>query len=215
MSRIDRTRHAATPAAAVRGRCAPPSNAEAPMNDRDSNFLSRWSRRKAQVREGMALPERPRLRRRSLPWPRPQPAPHWPCQPCQPRQPPPSPVAAGPAIMQPAPTLTDVAALSPQSGLQPIRGPRGDARGEERRAEEALHRPALQCHGRPGHLHRRLRQARSPAGRHAAQDGAWQVLGLFDDEKTAEAASTCPDAVLDAPNPPEAAAGDSKPPPEA
>ena len=88
--------------------------------------------------------------------------------------------------------------------LHPFRGPRGDARGEERRAEEALHRPALQCHGRPGHLHRRLRQARSPAGRHAAQDGAVAGAGAVRRREEARRRlqlATCPWCGLDAPGP--------------
>jgi len=82
------------------------------MNDRDSNFLSRWSRRKALLREGVAAPD---------------PAPPVPPQPAvagavtgnartvpavhAPR----TETATQPANTEPAPTLADVAALSPQS----------------------------------------------------------------------------------------------------
>jgi hypothetical protein len=82
------------------------------MNDRDSNFLSRWSRRKAQVREGIATPGE---------------APPAPAQPtvadaapstastAPAIQAPRAGTATRPANTEPAPTLADVAALSSQS----------------------------------------------------------------------------------------------------
>ena len=188
------------------------------MNDRDSNFLSRWSRRKAQVREGMALPDETALAPTKpavaeAPASTPLAVPAVPAVPAA--QPPPAQVATQPAVVPPAPTLTDVAALSPQSDYT-----RFVARGVTPEVKNAALKKLfadphfnvmdgldtyIDDYGKPDPL---------PAGmlRKMVQS---QVLGLFDDEKTAEAASTCPDAVLDAPCPPEAAAGDSKPPPEA
>ena len=61
--------------------------------------------------------------------------------------------------------------------LHALRRPRRAARRQERRAEQALHRPALQRHGRAGHLHRRLRQARPAARGLAAPDGAVEDAG--------------------------------------
>ena len=57
-------------------------------------------------------------------------------------------------------------------GLHALHRQQRPARCEERRPGQALHRPALQCHGPPGRLHRRLRQARPAASGHVAADGA-------------------------------------------
>jgi len=56
----------------------------------------------------------------------------------------------------------------PRRRLRPLRRARRRARGEERGAEEALRRSALQRDGRPRHLYRRLRPARPAAAGHAA-----------------------------------------------
>jgi Protein of unknown function (DUF3306) len=84
-----------------------------PMNDdRDSNFLSRWSRRKAQVREGVAAPgdgpiapALPALADAAPGAPQAVPA----------TRPPQDGRATQPAVAPPSPTLADVAALSAQS----------------------------------------------------------------------------------------------------
>ena len=187
------------------------------MNDRDSNFLSRWSRRKAQVREGMALPDETAL----APTPSVAEAPASGDVPavgrsCRPAAQPPRPRSRpSPAVVLPAPTLNDVAALSPQSDYT-----RFVARGVTPEVKNAALKKLftdphfnvmdgldtyIDDYGKPDPL---------PAGmlRTMVQS---QMLGLFDDEKTADPASSCPDAGLDAPCPPEAAAGGSKPPPEA
>ena len=77
------------------------------MSQGDSSFLSRWSRRKLQTREGAALPDRGASA---------QPAPAAVVAPVQPAPPPPEPAATTPPpAAEPAPTLADVAALSAQS----------------------------------------------------------------------------------------------------
>jgi Protein of unknown function (DUF3306) len=76
------------------------------MSQSDSSFLSRWSRRKLQVREGGALPDEA-----AVPQPVPVAAVVAPAAP-----PHPEPAASNPpAAVEPAPTLADVAALSMQS----------------------------------------------------------------------------------------------------
>jgi len=82
------------------------------MNDRDSNFLSRWSRRKAQVREGVApredaalAPAQPAVVDAAVDGPLEVPA----------TQPPQPATTTRPAVAAPSPTLADVQALSPQS----------------------------------------------------------------------------------------------------
>lgn len=77
------------------------------MNDHDSNFLLRWSRRKAQVRQGIAPTDAP------------EPVPAQPAVAAAaastPPQAEPSAEPAIAAATPAAPTLADVAALSPQS----------------------------------------------------------------------------------------------------
>jgi hypothetical protein len=63
------------------------------MSQSDSSFLRRWSRRKVQLREGVALPD----------------------EAAAPRPPVDEAANQPPAVVAPAPTLTDVAALSTQS----------------------------------------------------------------------------------------------------
>ncbi|SOZ35809.1 DUF3306 domain-containing protein [Cupriavidus neocaledonicus] len=86
----------------------------------ESSFLSRWSRRKAAVREGVAVPAEPP-------------------QPPQPRQPESGPVpatveAAAEAPRDPPPTLADVAALRPGDEI---------ARFVARGVDESVKRAAL------------------------------------------------------------------------
>ena len=82
------------------------------MSDPDSSFLSRWSRRKVQVRERVALADAPAAEP-------PQPATADAAAGAPPvlpvTQPPLAAPAAETAVAPCAPTLTDVAALSPQS----------------------------------------------------------------------------------------------------
>jgi Protein of unknown function (DUF3306) len=76
------------------------------MNPSDSSFLSRWSRRKLQVRERVELPDQATVH-----LPTPVAAPAAPAAPPQPE-----PAATQPAAaVEPAPTLADVAVLSRQS----------------------------------------------------------------------------------------------------
>jgi Protein of unknown function (DUF3306) len=182
-----------------------------PMTERDSNFLSRWSRRKVQAREGVAPPDETVLA---------------PTQPAVAGAPAAVPAAAGapppqtqagdpPAVAPPAPTLADVATLSPQSDYT-----RFVARGVTPEVKNAALKKLftdphfnlmdgldtyIDDYGKPDPL---------PAGmlRQMLQS---QVLGLFDDEKTADAAAPAPDAGLDAPCQPEAAARDPGAAPQA
>ncbi len=66
--------------------------------------------------------------------------------------------------------FADVAALTPGADVARFVRPGVDGAVRQRGAEEAVQRSALQRHGRPRHLHRRLRQARSAAARDAAPD---------------------------------------------
>jgi Protein of unknown function (DUF3306) len=184
------------------------------MNDRDSNFLSRWSRRKAQVREGVAPPDEAAL------------APTKPAAAGAPAgtplavpaaAPPPAQLATEPAVAPPAPTLADVAALSPQSDYT-----RFVAQGVTPEVKNAALKKLftdphfnlmdgldtyIDDYGKPDPL---------PAGmlRQMLQS---QVLGLFDDEKAAEAPAQAPapQAPLDAPSRLDAATDDGGAAPQA
>ena len=114
---------------------------------------------------------------------------------------PPPPAAAQPAAAAPEtapaaepppppPTLDDVARADPDSDYSRFVGARRRPGGQQRGDEEAVQRPALQRHGRPRHLHRRLRQARpDPARRCCARWSSRSSLGLFDDEEDADEAA--------------------------
>jgi len=173
------------------------------MNDRDdsdSNFLSRWSRRKAQVRQGVVPPEV---------------APREPSQPAladtaasaqrdaAAAQPPRDEMPVRPAVTPPSPTLDDVAALSAQSDYT-----RFVARGVAPEVKNAALKKLftdphfnvmdgldtyIDDYGKPDPL---------PAGmlRKMAQS---HLMGLFDDEDKAvqaeaDAASPRADVALDA-----------------
>jgi hypothetical protein len=192
------------------------------MNDRDSNFLSRWSRRKAQVREGVAPPDeavlaaaQPVTADAAAEAPRAVPAT------LQPQVE----TSAQPAVTPPSPTLDDVAALSPQSDYT-----RFVAEGVAPEVKNAALKKLftdphfnvmdgldtyIDDYGKPDPL---------PAGmlRRMAQS---QLLGLFDDDAdigaaAADAALPSANGALDAPNgspvaqdqvdaPPAAADGDA------
>ena len=159
------------------------------MNDRDSNFLSRWSRRKAQTREGVTAPDEAAL----------APAPPLDAAARAPRaapaaQPPADASAARPADATPSPTLADVAALSPQSDYT-----RFVAEGVAPEVKNAaLKRLFTDPHfnvmdgldtyiddyGKPDPL---------PAGMLQRMVQS-QLMGLFDDDAKAGAAAAVPDA---------------------
>jgi hypothetical protein len=191
------------------------------MSDPDSSFLSRWSRRKVQVRERVALADAPAAEP-------PQPATADAAAGAPPvlpvTQPPLAAPAAETAVAPCAPTLTDVAALSPQSDYT-----RFLAQGVSPEVKNAALKKLftdphfnvmdgldtyIDDYGKPDPL---------PAGmlRKMAQS---QLLGLFADEDKAEAAegprptaaaapaaaavaeSPGPDLALDAQGAPRAAA---------
>jgi hypothetical protein len=192
------------------------------MNDRDSNFLSRWSRRKALVREGVAPPDdaapalaRPVVADAAVGAPRAVPAT------LQPQDE----TSARPAVTPPSPTLDDVAALSPQSDYT-----RFVAEGVAPEVKNAaLKKLFTDPHfnvmdGLDTYIDDYSKPDPLPAGmlRRMAQS---QLLGLFDDDDDIGAAAggaTLPSAsgALDAPNggpvaqeqvdaPPAAADGDA------
>jgi len=173
------------------------------MNDGDNNFLSRWSRRKAQVREGVAVPGEA------------APAPAQPAAgdaaagapgAVRVRPAPPDPITHRPAAAPPLPTLADVAALAPQSDYT-----RFVATGVAPEVKNAALKKLftdphfnvmdgldtyIDDYGKPDPL---------PVGmlRKMAQS---QLLGLFDDEQKdgaaqAGAASPDPAGALDATSP--------------
>jgi len=87
------------------------------MSDSGSNFLSRWSRRKAQLREGVALPDEAAAAQHAATLAgaevlAPVALPAAPAGPQPPQDPVPPPHTGA---VPPAPTLADVAALSAQS----------------------------------------------------------------------------------------------------
>ncbi|HYN62483.1 MAG TPA: DUF3306 domain-containing protein [Rubrivivax sp.] len=87
------------------------------MRDSDSSFLSRWSRRKAQLRDGAVLPDEAAAPRHATTAAgaevlAPVAAPAAPAAPQPPQDPVPTPPTG---VVPPAPTLADVAALSAQS----------------------------------------------------------------------------------------------------
>ncbi len=185
------------------------------MNPPDSSFLSRWSRRKAQLREGVPLAEvapqaPPKPAAAAAAASAPVAGPAAPAAPPQPAL-----VATPPAAVLPAPTLSDVAALSPQSDFT-----RFVAQGVTPEVKNAALKTLftdphfnlmdrldtyIDDYGKPDPL---------PAGmlRKMLQS---QALGLFDDEKTADAASAAADARLDAPSRNEPAAGGPSAAPDA
>ncbi len=157
----------------------------------ESPFLSRWSRRKAAVREGAAVPDEPPVAEPVQPEPLPATV----------AQAPPAKVAEAPVDL---PTMADVALLRPGDNI---------ARFVARGVDEGVKRAALKTlfadphfnvmdgldtyiddYGKPDPIPpdvlRRLRQS--------------EVLGLFDDEEAPEAAE--PAAVLLEPAAPSAAA---------
>jgi len=167
------------------------------MNDRDSNFLSRWSRRKAQVREGVAVPDaaatapaQPAVEVTAAGTPRAVAATH----------PPQAEMETRPAVPSPSPTLADVAALSPQSDYT-----RFVAQGVAPEVKNAALKKLftdphfnvmdgldtyIDDYGKPDPL---------PAGmlRKMVQS---QLMGLFDDEAKAGATSPSPVDAIDAPS---------------
>lgn len=192
------------------------------MNERDSSFLSRWSRRKAQGREGVASPDK------AGPAP-PQPAvtdaaaSALPARPAT--QPPPAQTDTEPAVAPAAPTLADVAALSAQSDYSRFVAEGVTAEVKNAALKKLFTAPHFNImdgldtyiddYGKPDPL---------PAGmlRKMAQS---QLLGLFADEDRAKAAggprpetaaapattaataSPCPNPALDGQGAPRAAAG--------
>jgi hypothetical protein len=181
------------------------------MDHRDDSFLSRWSRRKAQLRSGVALPNetalaptRPALAEAPAGTPSAVAAPA--------AQAPQHQAANEPAVVTPAPTLSEVAALSPQSDYT-----RFVARGVTPEVKNAALKKLftdphfnlmdgldtyIDDYGKPDPL---------PPGmlRKMLQS---QVLGLFDDEKAPDAAGPVPDAAHAAPRATEPAAGGSAAP---
>jgi hypothetical protein len=168
------------------------------MSDRDSNFLSRWSRRKAQVREGLALPDEVAP---APPTPAVDVAPASASPPVPVTRPTQAEMAPRPAAAPPAPTLSDVAILSPQSDYTRFLAEGVTPEVKNAALKKLFADPHFNVmdgldtyiddYGKPDPL---------PAGmlRKMAQS---HLLGLFDDEQKVEAASVSPEGELDAPSP--------------
>jgi hypothetical protein len=172
------------------------------MTERDGSFLSRWSRRKTQVREDLALRDEA-----ASPLPAPTPLPtSLPTALPTPR--PSGPAAGAPTAMPaaPAPTLDDVAALLPQSDYT-----RFVARGVTPEVKNAALKKLftdphfnimdgldtyIDDYGKPDPL---------PASmlRQMVQS---QLLGLFDEEKKADTSPACSAAAPAAADVPDVAA---------
>ena len=147
-------------------RCTTATDADRTMaaDADETGFLSRWARRKAQVRQGTVLddPAAPTL----------PPAPPA-------VEPPAATLVAKPPVAasektDPPPTLADVAELTRDSDYTRFVAQGVQPEVKNAALKKTVHRPALQRDGRAGHLHRRLRQTRSAARGHAAPDGAVQ-----------------------------------------
>ena len=136
-------------------------------------FLSRWARRKAETRSGVATPEAPR----ELPSPDAATAPPSPSMPAAP-----APTAATPAAEVPLPTLDDVARLTKDSDFSPYVARNVDANVRNAAMKKLFSDPHFNVmdgldtyiddYGKPNPIPlsmlRRMNQA--------------AVLGLFDDE---------------------------------
>lgn len=158
------------------------------MADDNDGFLSRWSRRKAQVQRGLP-PADPALAPAAAPAaPAPAPAP--------------APVAAAPAVPAPAapppPTLDDVALLTPDADFSRFVAPQVDGEVKNAALKKLFADPHFNVmdgldtyiddYGKPDPL---------PAGmlRQMAQS---RLLGLFDDDPDATPTPTPPAATLPA-----------------
>ena len=138
----------------------------------DLGFFVRWSRRKVQQREYQGDAGASVVRRQRPLWFR------WP-------QRPPRPWMPRPSQHPPKRRRRWRRPFTPASGLHPLRRPRRCPGGEECGAEAKLFAgSAVQPDGRPRHLYRRLRQARTRCSegmlRQLAQS---QFLGPFDDDE--------------------------------
>ena len=172
------------------------------MSEGDSNFFSRWSRRKAELRVGTVAPEPAALAERA-PTPATPPSPPAAALPVSARAPDPAPAPPAP----PPPTLADVDALTTQSDY--TRFVSRDVAPEVQQA--ALKKLFTDPHfnimdGLDTYIDDYGKPDPMPPGmlRKMMQS---QLLGLFDHEKEAEVADASPGR-----DDPSAAAADPVPP---
>ena len=158
------------------------------MDDQDGGFLSRWSRRKAararrstrgrgaapavaaaQAGVGAAAAGAAAARHATLRHPRRR--------------------RKTPGTRRPAADAGRRGAADARLRLLALRRTAVSMPGAQRGAEQAVQRPALQRHGRAGHLHRRLQHARPVAARHAAPDDPIRSAGPVQDRAATPSAA--------------------------